>query len=204
MKTKATLALSLTGILLTGSAAIAANPQTLNSSHPGISDDVKNVLVTDDSATRTAAPAQARVVPKAAPKAATQTSDGKKADDKKAPAAKKAARPAEPGDDNGGKRTTPEPGDDNGGLATAQTFTGSSSTVTAEPGDDKGGLRTTPEPGDDNGGLRSAQTSSAAQAGDDKGGLRTTPEPGDDKGGASKATEPGDDSGGHGGHGADD
>jgi hypothetical protein len=162
MKTKAALALSLTGILLTGSAAIAANAQTLNSSHAGISDDVKNVLVTDDSATRTAAPAPARVVPKAAPKAATQTSDGKKADDKKASAAKKAARPAEPGDDNGGKRTTPEPGDDNGGLATAQTFTGSgsSTTVTAEPGDDNGGLRTTPEPGDDNG------------------GLRTTPEPG--------------------------
>jgi hypothetical protein len=193
MKTKAALALSLTGILLTGSAAIAANAQTLNSSHTGISDYVKNVLVTDDSATRTAAPAPARVVPKAAPKAATQTSDGKKADDKKAPAAKKAARPAEPGDDNGGKRTTPEPGDDNGGLATAQTFTGSgsSTTVTAEPGDDTGGLRTTSEPGDDNGGLRSAQAPRAAQAGDDKGGTRETPEPGDD-------------SGGHGGHGSDD
>jgi hypothetical protein len=186
MRTKAALALSLTGILLAGSAAIAANAQTLNSSRPGISDDVKNVLVTDDSATRTAAPAPARVVPKAAP----QTSDGKKADDKKASAARKAARPAEPGDDNGGKRTTPEPGDDNGGLATAQTFTGSSM-VTAEPGDDKGGLRTTPEPGDDNGGLRSAQTSSAAQPGDDKGGTRKVPEPGDD-------------SGGHGGHGSDD
>jgi hypothetical protein len=192
MKTKAALALSLTGILLTGSAAIAANAQTLNSSHAGISDDVKNVLVTDDSATRTAAPAPARVVPKAAPKAATQTSDGKKADDKKASAARKAARPAEPGDDNGGKRTTPEPGDDNGGLATAQTFTGSSSTtVTAEPGDDTGGLRTTSEPGDDSGGLRAAQAPRAAQAGDDKGGTRETPEPGDD-------------SGGHGGHGSDD
>jgi hypothetical protein len=192
MKTKAALALSLTGILLTGSAAIAANAQTLKSSHAGISDDVKNVLVTDDSATRTAAPAPARVVPKAAPKAATQTSDGKKADDKKASAAKKAARPAEPGDDNGGKRTTPEPGDDKGGLATAQTFTGSgTTTVTVEPGDDKGGLRTTPEPGDDNGGLRAAQAPRAAQAGDDKGGSR-------------KAPEPGDDSGGHGGHGSDD
>jgi hypothetical protein len=194
MKTKAALALSLTGILLTGSAAIAANAQTLNSSQPGISDDVKNVLVTDDSATRTA-PAPARVVPKAAPKAVTQTSDGKKADDKKASAARKAARPAEPGDDNGGKRTTPEPGDDNAGLATAQTFTGSgssSTTVTAEPGDDNGGFRTTPEPGDDNGGLRSAQAPrAAAQAGDDKGGTR-------------KAPEPGDDSGGHGGHGSDD
>jgi hypothetical protein len=192
MKTKAALALSLTGILLTGSAAIAANAQTLNSSHSGISDDVKNVLVTDDSATRTV-PAPASVVPKAAPKAATQTSEDKKADDKKAPAARKAARPAEPGDDNGGKRTTPEPGDDNGGLATAQTFTGSgtSSTVTAEPGDDKGGLRATPEPGDDNGGLRAAQAPRAAQAGDDKGGTR-------------KAPEPGDDSGGHGGHGSDD
>ena len=153
MKTKAALALSLTGILLTGSAALAANTQTLSSSTTGTSDDARNVLVTDDSATRTAAPAPARVVPKAAPNAATKTSDNMTADDKKASAAKKASNPAEPGDDTGGTRTAPEPGDGHGGLVTVKTFTGNGSTVAAEPGDDKGGLRTTPEPGDDNGGL---------------------------------------------------
>lgn len=203
MKTKAALALSLTGILLTGSAALAANTQTLSSSTAGTSDDARNVLVTDDSATRTAAPAPARAVPTAAPKAATKTSDNVKADDKKASVAKKAF-PAEPGDDNGGARTTPEPGAGHSRLVTAKTFAGNGGTVASEPGDDKGGLRTTPEPGDDNGGLRKAKAPRADQTGDDKGGLRTTPEPGDDKGGLRKAPEPGDDSGGHGGRGSDD
>jgi hypothetical protein len=208
MKTKAALALSLTGILLTGSAALAANTQTLSSSTTGTSDDARNVLVTDDSATRTAAPAPARVVPKAAPKATTKTSDNVKADDKKASAAKKvsaakkSSHPAEPGDDTGRTRTTPEPAAGHRGLVTVNTFTGNGGTVAAEPGDDKGGLRTTSEPGDDNGGLRKAQAPRAAQTGYDKGGLRTTPEPGDDKGGLRKAPEPGDDSGGHGGRGS--
>ena len=204
MKTKAALALSLTGILLTGTAALGANTRTLSSSTTGTSDDARNVLITDDSATRTATPAPARVVPKAAPKAASKTSDKMKADDKKASAAKKASHPAEPGDDTGGTRATPEPGDGHGGLVPVQTFTGNGSTIAAEPGDDKGGLRTTPEPGDDNGGRRQAQAPRAAQTGDDKGGLRKGPEPGDDKGGLRKAPEPGDDSGGHGGRGSDD
>ena len=143
---------ALTGSILTGSAALAANAQTPNSSHTGTSDDVKNVLVTDDSATRASTPTTAKAAPKAASKAAAKASDNRKADDKRASVAKKAARPAESGDDNGGSRTMPEPGDDNGGMATDQTSTGSGTTVRAEPGDDKGGLRSTPEPGDDNGG----------------------------------------------------
>jgi hypothetical protein len=189
MKTKAALALSLTGILLTGSTALAATSPALNNSHTGISDDVKKVHVTDDSAIRTPAPSPAGVVSEAVPKVATKASDDEKADDKKASAARNDAGP-------------PEPGDDNGGLSTAQTFTGSGTAVTPEPGDDNGGLRTTPEPGDDNGGLRSAQAPQTAQGSDGKGGPPKTPELGDDKGGLRKAPEPGDDGGGHGGRGS--
>jgi hypothetical protein len=157
MKTKAALALSLTGILLTGSAALAANSQT-PSSGTGVSDDAGNVRLTDDSVTKNPAVAPAKASPSATLKAATKASDDKQADDKKAPAPKQASRPAEPGDDNGGLRTTAEPGDDNGGLR-----------ATAEPGDDKGGLRSAP--------------ASSAEPRDDRGGLVKAPEPGDDSGG---------------------
>ena len=127
MKTRAALALSLTGILLTGSAALAATTQARSNSGTGISDDAKNVLRTDDSAAKSTAVSPARAIPKA-----TKASDDKQADDKNASAAKKASRPAEAGDDKGGLRSAP---------ATA-----------AEPGDDKGGLVKAPEPGDDSGG----------------------------------------------------
>jgi hypothetical protein len=147
MKTKAALALSLTGILLTGSTAIATSAQSLSNSTTGTNNDAKNVLVKDDSATRTAAPTPAKVVPKAASKVATKASD-----DTKASTAKKASRPAEPGDDKGGQRTAPETGDDHGGSATPQAATGIGTVVVAEPGDDKGGLTMAAEPGDDSGG----------------------------------------------------
>jgi hypothetical protein len=81
----------------------------------------------------------------------------------------------EPGDDNGGQRSsaTAEPGDDNGGQ---------SSTAETEPGDDNGGQSSTAEtePGDDNG----ATSSSTPTAGDDNGGTPTAaPTAADDKGG---------------------
>lgn len=192
MKTRAALALSVAGIFLTGGAAFATS-QTLDNSVAGTADDTRSVIVADDSAAKTPAPAVSSA------KAGAKTTDDKQADDKKVPATRKASKPAEPGDDKGGLRSSTEPGDDNGGTAAApaQNFVGSGS-LSAEPGDDKGGLRTTPEPGDDNGGLRSDQAPRMAEPGDDHGGLRTSTEPGDDKGGDHKAVEPGDDSGGHG------
>jgi hypothetical protein len=185
MKTRAALALSVAGILLTGGAAFATT-QTLSHTGSVTSDDAQSVLVTDDSATRTPAPAVGSA------KATAKTTDDRQADDKKASAAKKASKPAEAGDDKGGTVAAP-----------AQNFVGSGS-ISVEPGDDKGGLRTTAEPGDDNGGLRSDQAPRVAERGDDHGGLRTTPEAGDDKGGDHKATDSGDDTGGSGGHGSDD
>ncbi|MDQ0865619.1 hypothetical protein [Arthrobacter globiformis] len=198
MKTRAALALSVAGILLTGGAAFATT-QSLSNTGPGTSDDTRSVPVTDDTATRTPVPAVSSAT------ATAKASDDTQADHRKASAAKKASKPAEPGDDKGGLRTAADPGDDNGGAAAAaaENFVGSGS-LSIEPGDDKGGLRTIPEPGDDKGGLRSDQAPRVAEPGDDHGGLRTTPEPGDDKGGDHNAAEPGDDSSGSGGHGSDD
>jgi hypothetical protein len=124
MKTKTAFALSLTGILLTGSAALAANTQTLNSPSTDVAGDAGTVLLKDDSASHT---------PTASPSPTTTA--------------------AEPGDDKGGLRSphvtrSAEPGDDKGGLRSPQV------TRSAEPGDDKGGLREAAEPGDDKGRLR--------------------------------------------------
>jgi hypothetical protein len=70
-----------------------------------------------------------------------------------------------------------EPGDDNGGARTSSK---------AEPGDDNGGARTSsePEPADDNG---AARTSTEPEPADDNGAARTSskPEPADDNGGQS-------------------
>ena len=152
MKTRAALALSVAGILLTGGAAFATT-QSLGNTGPGTSDDARSVPVTDDAATRTPAPAVSSAT------ATAKASDDTQADDRKASATKKASKPAEPGDDKGGLRTIPEPGDDNGGFRSDQ------APRVAEPGDDHGGLRTTPEPGDDKGGDHDA-----AEPGDDSGG----------------------------------
>ena len=92
MKTRAALALSVAGVLLTGSAAFATT-QSLSNTGTGTSDDARNVLVTDDSATRTSAPAVSSA--DATPKSAAKSSDDTQADDKKASAAKKASKAAE-------------------------------------------------------------------------------------------------------------
>src|SRR5664279_4865259 len=81
---------------------------------------------------------------------------GKIVDDRTAkpavsPTSTEHSRGTEPGDDNGGARTSSkaEPGDDNGGARTS---------TESEPGDDNGGARTSSkaEPGDDNGGARTS------------------------------------------------
>ncbi len=135
MRTRSALALSIAGILVTGSTALAVNTQTLNNSSTGTTGNA-SVLLPDGSATST---------PAAVPAAASSP-------DTTAAATTRTNRTASPspsstplsiheaGDDKGGLRATPEPGDDKGGL-----------TNTVEPGDDKGGSRA-PEPGDDSGG----------------------------------------------------
>ncbi|AXJ08844.1 hypothetical protein [Arthrobacter sp. PM3] len=91
MKTKTAFALSLTGILLTGSAALAANTQTLNGSSTDVASNADTVFLKNDAAGNT---------PTASPVPATTA--------------------AEPGDDKGGLRSpevtrAAEPGDDKGG-----------------------------------------------------------------------------------------
>ena len=104
MKTRAALALSVAGVLLTGGAAFATT-QSLSNTGTGTSDDARNVLVTDDSATKTPAVSSA----KATTKAAATSSDDTQADDKKHQPPRRRLKPAEAGDDKGGLRTTPSP-----------------------------------------------------------------------------------------------
>jgi len=148
MRTRSALALSIAGILVTGSTALAVNTQTLNNSSPGTTGNA-SVLLPDGSATST---------PAALPAAASSTDTTAAA----APRTNRTASPSpsskplsihEAGDDKGGLRAKSEPSDDKGGL-----------TNTIEPGDDKGGLTNTVEPGDDKGGSR------APEPGDDSGG----------------------------------
>ena len=179
MRTKTALVLSITGILLTGSAALAANTPTLNNSAPGTTGTANSVLLPDDSASHTpTAPGSGATAAAGTPKP-TATGTGTAGDDRKASPSPALSAPAipsvEPTDDKGGQRQTPEPGDDNGVLDTTQTLAVNGAS--------------TAEPGDDNGGRRSPQMT-PTEARDDKGGVRTAPEPGDDSG--------------HGGHGRDD
>lgn len=147
MRTKTALALSIAGILLTGTAALATNaPILINSSSeaPGSA----NKLLPDDSATSTpTAPSPGLSAAARTPK---PTATGTPGDDGKASPHATSSAPAaasvEPGDDKGGQQTTPEPGDDNGGLRPTRI------PPAAEARDDKGGLRNALEPGDDKGG----------------------------------------------------
>ena len=139
MKTRAAVALSFAGILITGSAALAVNTQTLNNSNPGTTGDANKVLLPDDSPTGTRA---ATLVPTPADVAGTGAS------------AEAFPTPA-PADAQGGISGSP-PGDQ--GAVPAPVLPGTGNPVPAPapvpapvpaPGDDKGGLRNAPEPGDD-------------------------------------------------------
>jgi hypothetical protein len=149
MRTRAAVALSIAGILITGSAALAVNSQTLSNSNSGTTGDANTVLLPDNSATGTPFPAQAP-----APTDSPGTS-----------ATVEASVSPEPGDDKGGLPSTAL-GDQGVGPATVPPDAGIVPVpvqpgtvpvpvpvpVPAQPGDDKGGLRATPEPGDDSGG----------------------------------------------------
>lgn len=132
------MALSIAGILVTGSTALAVNTQTLNNSSSGTTGNANTVLLPDDSATGTPAAPQGvtAAVPSTGPTATATPRDNLTA----SPSSPSSSPSFEPDDDKGGLTDAVEPGDDKGGLR-----------VTPEPGDDKGGSRA-PEPGDDSGG----------------------------------------------------
>ncbi|HKS01772.1 MAG TPA: hypothetical protein VJS86_08840 [Arthrobacter sp.] len=203
MKTRAALALSVAGILVTGTAALAVNTQVLNTTPAGTGN--ANSVLLPNSPGKAPAPAAVGSA-KATPAAASVAGSGT------APTVTNRASAPKPGDE-------PKPGDDKGGDRKD-----SRRTVMAEPGNGKG----TKVAGHDDAGLAGSQpggtagsqsdarpagsqpagtAGSQSAAGDpavvvqppgDKGGLRTVPERGDDKGGLRKAPESGDDSGGHG------
>jgi hypothetical protein len=120
MKTRAALALSVAGFLVTGSAALAVNTQALNTSPAGTGN--ANSVLLPNNASRTPAPA-AVVNGKATPDV-TSVNDGSQ-QTMPSPSPK----PGDDGDDKGGLRTAPEPGDEQGGQRKA-----------SEPRDDSGGL----------------------------------------------------------------
>ncbi len=113
MKSRAALALSITGILVIGSAALAVNIYTLNGSHTSTLGNAGNVLLPDPSVTTTRAPAHVPTNTVASPKAAPS---------------KKPSRAAAP--------TSNQPA-----PVTVQPDPGRGETIATQPGDDKGGLR---------------------------------------------------------------
>lgn len=131
MKSKAALALSIAGILITGSAALAVNTYTLNSSHTSTVGNASNILLPNDSATKTPAPASAPASPKATPKPTGNARSGPAAGAKPAPSKTASSSPAQ----GSGGAVTDQPG--SGGTVASPAPVG----TVIEPGDDKGGLR---------------------------------------------------------------
>lgn len=147
MKTRAALVLAIAGILVTGSAALAVNTQTLNNAHTGTTGNADRVLLPGGLTTATPAPADV-----AASLTPTAEATGTSSDDSSAAQSPGTSPSAEPGDDKGGLLKAPEPGDDKGGPVEIQPGAGTGSPITTGPSDDKGGLLKAPEPGDDSGG----------------------------------------------------
>lgn len=143
MKSRAALALSITGILVTGSAALAANTYTLNSSQTSTLGNAGNVLLPDTSVTASPAPGRAPTStvasPKATPQATSKPGSGKKVDDSKTAPSKKPSPAPAPGSNQGGP-VTAQPGAGSGGTIATQPPSGGGQIV-IPPGDDKGGLR---------------------------------------------------------------
>jgi hypothetical protein len=150
MRTRAAVALSFAGVLITGSAALAVNTQTLSNSTTGTTGDANRVLLPEDSAAGTSA---ATLAPTPA--------------DVAGPGATPPASPSPgPGDNTGGP-PSPAPADQgimpvpvlpvlpDAGVpvpAPVPVVPVPVPVVPVVPGDDKGGLRNAPEPGDDSGG----------------------------------------------------
>jgi hypothetical protein len=135
MKTRAALVLSVAGILVTGSAALAVNTYALNSAHTSTIGNASSVLLPGAPTTTTQAlgatptPTNTVTSPKATPKVT-----GKKATPTRTPSPSPAQESV-----NGGA-VTAQPGADGAPIPTQSGVASGGPTVTA-PGDDKGGLR---------------------------------------------------------------
>lgn len=118
MKTKTALVLTAAGVLLTGSAALAVNVQTLNGPPAGTT-PANTVLLPQNSTTtppsHTSTPTASTVEdrsPASSPSPSASDERGNDAAPSPAPApAPVPSRASEPGDDHGG-HGEPEPGDD--------------------------------------------------------------------------------------------
>jgi hypothetical protein len=75
MEPRAALALSITGILITGSAALAVNTYTLNGSHTSTLGNAGNVLLPDPSIATTPAPGRTPINTVASPQRNTKGED---------------------------------------------------------------------------------------------------------------------------------
>jgi hypothetical protein len=186
MKTRAALALSVAGILVTGSAALAVNTQVLSSTPSGTG-NANSVLLPNNSSS-SAAPTAA-VGLKATPNVTSVVDGGSTV-----PARAKTTGAPESGDGKGSRRTPPPssgPGDDRDHKDGAAVGTSDAGPAAPQPG----GTIGSPSGG---AGVAGDPAVVPVRPGDEKGGLRAVREPGDDKGGQRKATEPKEDSGGHG------
>jgi hypothetical protein len=210
MKTRAALALSVAGILVTGSAALAVNTHVLNTTPAGTGN--ANSVLLPGSPGRTPAPAAAvgAVGATTTADASSVAGDGTTASVPAKHSGVKASADGKVGDHRGtrgtrGTASSPKPADK--GKA------GSVSDKTVAGRNDAGPAGSQPTGADASlsgslaAGSQSAGTAGSRPAagdpavvvqGDDKGVQRTVPEPGDDKGGQRTASERGDDKGGHG------
>lgn len=183
MKTRAAFALSLAGILVTGSAALAVNTHVLNTTPAGTGNANRILLPSNTGNSRAPAAAiNAKAVPNATPKV-----DGGST----APAPVKAVGKPESENHKGGRKA---------GTVTKKSDAGPAKSQPAGPAafqPDAGPAGSQPD------GTAASQTKAgpavvSVQPGDDKGGLGTATEPGDDKGKQRNASEPAGNSGGHG------
>jgi hypothetical protein len=185
MKTRAALALSVTGILVTGSAALTVNTHVLNTTPAGTGN--ANRILLPSNTGNALAPAAAISV-KAVPNLTPGVDGGTTAP---APAPARTVGKPESGDHKGGRKTgsvtkksDARPAKSQpAGTAAFQPDAG----PTGSPPDSTAGSQTNASP-----------AVVSVQASDDKGGLGTAIEPGDDKAKQRNSSEPGDDSGGHG------
>ncbi|MFF2316401.1 hypothetical protein ACFVTE_09045 [Arthrobacter sp. NPDC058097] len=197
MKTRAALALSVAGIVVTGSAALAVNTQVLNTTPAGTG-NANSILLPDDTGN---SPAPAAVVSaKAVPNATPKVDGGSTT-----PPPVKTVGKAESESQKGGRRTTASAksgsvADRKGGTLTKKS---DADPAQSQLGGTAGSQTSAGSAGSQPGGTAGTQTNAGSAVvsvppGDDKGRLRTAPEPGDDKGKQRNAADPGEDSGGQG------
>ncbi|MFP3462018.1 hypothetical protein R5O87_14315 [Arthrobacter globiformis] len=189
MKTRAALALSVAGILVTGSAALAVNTQVLNTTPAGTG-NANSILLPNNTGNPPvpAAVVSAEAVPDATPKVEGGNTTP--------PPVKTVGKP-ESESGKGGRRTTAstESGSDTDRRGGTVTKKSDADPAQSQPG---GTAASQPDAGPAGSQTNAGSAVVSVQPGDDKGGLRTASEPGDDKGKQRSAAEPGDDSGGHG------